>query len=60
MPVWLRKFTFNLIREFNEQTNPSPQTLDEQAKLIKEGKIELPPQPLPNSPVTRPKPKISY
>jgi hypothetical protein len=60
MPVWLRKFTFNLIREFNEQSNPAPQTLDEQAKLIKEGKIELPSQPLANPTATRPKPKINY
>jgi len=59
MPIWLRKFTFNLIREFNEQTNPAPQTLDEQAQLIKEGKIELPSH-LSNPSATKSKPKISY
>jgi hypothetical protein len=59
MPIWLRKFTFNLIREFNDQTNPAPQTLDEQAQLIKEGKIELPSH-LSNPSAAKSKSKISY
>jgi hypothetical protein len=59
MPVWLRKFTFNLIKEFNEQTNPAPQTLDEQAQQIKEGKIDLPSH-FQNPNVPKSRPKINY
>jgi hypothetical protein len=48
-----------MIKEFNEQVNPAPQTLDEQAQLVKEGKIDLPSH-FKDSKNTKSKPKISY
>jgi hypothetical protein len=44
MPVWLRSFTYNKIKEAFERANQDtqPQTLDEQTRAIKAGEIELP------------------
>jgi len=43
MPVWLRKFTFNKIREYYEKQNASQnEDLATQSQKIKEGKIDLP------------------
>lgn len=43
MPVWLRKFTFNKMREYYEKQNASQnEDLAIQSQKIKEGKIDLP------------------
>jgi len=43
MPVWLRKFTFNKMREYYEKQNTSQnEDLATQSQKIKEGKIDLP------------------
>ena len=43
MPVWLRKFTFNKMREYYEKQNASQnEDLATQSQKIKEGKIDLP------------------
>jgi hypothetical protein len=43
MPIWLRNFTFNKMKEYyekqNEETNGD---MGDQAQKIKEGKIDLP------------------
>lgn len=43
MPIWLRKFTFNRIKEFYESQNKeNNEDLGTQSQKIKEGKIDLP------------------
>jgi len=43
MPIWLRKFTFNRIREFYESQNKeNNEDLGTQSQKIKEGKVDLP------------------
>ena len=43
MPIWLRKFTFNKMREYYEEKNASQnEDLGSQSQKIKEGKIDLP------------------
>jgi hypothetical protein len=43
MPVWLRKFTFNKMREYYDKQNASQnEDLGTQSQKIKEGKIDLP------------------
>jgi hypothetical protein len=43
MPIWLRKFTFNKMREHYEKQNSSQnEDLGTQSQKIKEGKIDLP------------------
>lgn len=43
MPIWLRKFTFNKMREHYEKQNASQnEDLGTQSQKIKEGKIDLP------------------
>jgi hypothetical protein len=43
MPVWLRKFTFNKMREYYDKQNASQnEDLGSQSQKIKEGKIDLP------------------
>ncbi len=43
MPIWLRKFTFNKMREYYDKQNASQnEDLATQSKKIKEGKIDLP------------------
>lgn len=43
MPIWLRKFTFNKIREYYEKQNQkNNEDLGSQAQKIKDGKIDLP------------------
>jgi len=43
MPVWLRRFTFNKMREYYDKQNASQnEDLATQSKKIKEGKIDLP------------------
>jgi hypothetical protein len=43
MPIWLRKFTFNKMREHYEKQNSSQnEDLGSQSQKIKEGKIDLP------------------
>jgi hypothetical protein len=59
MPVWLRSFTYNKIKEAFERASQDtqPQTLDEQTRAIKAGEIELPDHSV-NS--VRPKSNIKY
>jgi len=43
MPIWLRKFTFNKLREYYENQNKSQnEDLATQSQKIKEGKVDLP------------------
>ncbi len=43
MPIWLRNFTFNKMREYYEKQNPeNNDDLGSQSQKIKEGKIDLP------------------
>ena len=43
MPVWLRRFTFNKMREYYDKQNASQnEDLGTQSQKIKEGKIDLP------------------
>ena len=43
MPIWLRKFTFNKMREYYDKQNASKnEDLGSQSQKIKEGKIDLP------------------
>jgi len=43
MPIWLRKFTFNKIREhYDNQNKKQNEDLADQSKKIKEGKIDIP------------------
>lgn len=43
MPIWLRKFTFNKMREYYDKQNSSQnEDLGTQSQKIKEGKIDLP------------------
>ena len=43
MPVWLRNFTFNKMREYYDKQNASQnEDLATQSQKIKEGKIDLP------------------
>ena len=43
MPIWLRKFTFNKIKEFYDNQNKQQnEDLATQSQKIKEGKIDLP------------------
>lgn len=43
MPIWLRKFTFNKIKEYYEKQNQkNNEDLGSQAQKIKDGKIDLP------------------
>jgi len=43
MPIWLRKFTFNRIKEFYESQNKeNNEDLASQSQKIKEGKVDLP------------------
>jgi hypothetical protein len=43
MPVWLRNFTFNKMREYYDKQNPSNNDdLGTQSQKIKEGKIDIP------------------
>jgi hypothetical protein len=43
MPVWLRKFTFNKMKEHYDKQNTSQnEDLATQSQKIKEGKIDLP------------------
>jgi hypothetical protein len=43
MPIWLRKFTFNKIREYYDKHNSkNNDDLGSQSQKIKEGKIDLP------------------
>ena len=41
MPIWLRRFTFNKIKEYYDKEN-SNDDLNTQTRKIKEGKIDLP------------------
>lgn len=41
MPIWLRRFTFNKIKEYYDKEN-SNDDLNTQTQKIKEGKIDLP------------------
>jgi len=43
MPIWLRKFTFNRIKEFIESKHAKDnEDLGTQSQKIKEGKVDLP------------------
>jgi len=43
MPIWLRKFTFNKIKEYyDKQNQQNNEDLGSQAQKIKDGKIDLP------------------
>jgi hypothetical protein len=43
MPIWLRRFTFNKLKEHYEKQNESQnEDMGHQAQKIKEGKIDLP------------------
>lgn len=42
MPIWLRTFTFNKIKEHYERQNKTNEDLATQSQKIKEGKIDLP------------------
>jgi hypothetical protein len=43
MPIWLRKFTFNKIKEhYDNQNKKQNEDLADQSKKIKEGKIDVP------------------
>lgn len=43
MPIWLRKFTFNKIKEYYEKQNKqNNEDLGSQTQKIKDGKIDLP------------------
>jgi len=43
MPIWLRKFTFNRIKEFYESQNKeNNEDLGTQSQKIKEGKVDVP------------------
>lgn len=43
MPIWLRKFTFNKMREYYENQNKQSQDdLALQSQKIKEGKVDIP------------------
>jgi len=43
MPIWLRMFTFNKMREYYDKQNTSQnEDLGSQSQKIKEGKIDLP------------------
>ena len=43
MPIWLRKFTFNKMKEYYDKQNPnSNDDLGTQSQKVKEGKIDLP------------------
>ena len=43
MPIWLRKFTFNKMREYYDKQNASKnEDLAIQSQKIKEGKIDVP------------------
>lgn len=45
MPIWLRLYTFNKLKEFYDKQNESQSnTLDKQTKDIKSGKIDIPAQ----------------
>lgn len=43
MPIWLRKFTFNKMKEHYDKQNPQQnEDLATQSQKIKEGKIQIP------------------
>jgi hypothetical protein len=43
MPVWLRRFTFNKLREYYENQNKQQnEDLASQSQKIKEGKVNIP------------------
>jgi hypothetical protein len=43
MPIWLRKFTYNKLREYYEKQNKQQnEDLATQSQKIKEGKVDLP------------------
>ena len=43
MPVWLRRFTFNKLREYYDNQNKQKnEDLATQSQKIKEGKVDLP------------------
>jgi len=43
MPIWLRKFTFNKLREYYEKQNQQQnEDLATQSQKIKEGKVNIP------------------
>jgi hypothetical protein len=42
MPIWLRSFTFNKLKEYYNQSNPKNEDLASQSKKIKEGKVDIP------------------
>jgi hypothetical protein len=43
MPIWLRKFTFNKLREYYEKQNSNNnEDLATQSQKIKEGKVNIP------------------
>jgi len=43
MPIWLRKFTFNKMREYYDKRNSEDNgDLATQSQKVKEGKIDLP------------------
>jgi hypothetical protein len=43
MPIWLRKFTFNKLKEYHEKQNQQQnEDLATQSQKIKEGKVDLP------------------
>jgi len=45
MPVWLRLYTFNRLKEwYDKQNEANNKTLDQQTKEIKSGKVDFPSQ----------------
>lgn len=43
MPIWLRRFTFNKLKEYHEKQNKQQnEDLATQSQKIKEGKVDLP------------------
>ena len=42
MPIWLRKFTFNKMKEHYNKENSSQEDLAAQSQKIKEGKVDIP------------------
>jgi hypothetical protein len=43
MPIWLRKFTFNKMKEYyDKQNSEGNEDLATQSQKVKEGKIDLP------------------
>ena len=42
MPIWLRTFTFNKMKEHYEAQNGQQEDLASQSQKIKDGKVDLP------------------